>query len=263
MARDLFQGTVPYYVRYRVPYPEELLTRIRDRAAISGDGCLLDLGSGTGEIALRLAPHFRAVTAVEPDEAMRTAGIQKMQDQQIRNVEWLPQMAEEFTAGDDTFELVSIGAAFHWMDRPRLARRIREWLVPGQPLVILGYTSIWSGTAEWLRLVREVLQRCLGEKRRAGSGNYPELAQPHEQVLLEADFQFEEIKYQHAQEWTLADLIGNLNSTSFASPAVLGEKRQAFEADLRQTLLAYDSSGSYTEEMTFYALLAWPCRTYR
>lgn len=258
MARDLFQGTVPYYVRYRVPYPEELLTRIRDRAAISGDGLLLDLGSGTGEIGLRLAPHFRAVTAVEPDEAMRTAGIQKMQDQQIRNVEWLPQTAEEFTAGDDTFELVSIGAAFHWMDRPRLARRIREWLVPGQPLVILGYTSIWSGTTDWLRLVREVLQRCLGEKRRAGSGNYPELSQPHEEILLEVGYQIEELETRITQQWTLETLIGNLYSTSFASPAVLGEKQNAFEADLRQTLLDFDSRGTYSEEMTFYALLAWP-----
>lgn len=258
MARDLFESTVPYYVRYRVPYPAALLEQLLQWADISGEGQLLDLGSGTGEIALRLAPHFQTVTAVEPDEAMRTTGIQKMLDQQIQNVEWLSQTAEEFSAADHSFELVSIGAAFHWMNRRLLARRIREWLLPEQPLVILGYTSIWSGTAEWLPLVRNVLHNWLGEKRRAGSGNYPKLAQPHEQVLLEADFQFEEIKYQHAQEWTLDDLIGNLYSTSFASPAVLGEKRKAFEADLRQTLLAYDSSGTYAEKMTFYALLAWP-----
>lgn len=258
MARDLFQGTVPYYVRYRVPYPEALLKQILEKAAISRAGQLLDLGSGTGEIALKLAPEFQVVTAVEPDENMRNAGIQKMQDQKILNVEWLPQTAEEFSAEANTFELVSIGAAFHWMDRPLLARRMRDWLLPGQPLVILGYTSIWSGTADWLPLVRRVLHKWLGAKRRAGSGNYPELAQPHEQVLLEADYRFEEIKYQHPQHWTLDDLIGNLYSTSFASPAVLGENRNAFEADLRQTLLDYAPSGTYAEEMTFYALLAWP-----
>ncbi|QDV19973.1 ubiquinone/menaquinone biosynthesis methyltransferase [Gimesia panareensis] len=258
MARDLFEGTVPYYVRYRVPYPEALLKQNLEKAAISGTGRMLDLGSGTGEIALRLAPEFQAVTAVEPDKNMRNAGIQKMQDQKILNIEWLPQTAEEFSAEANTFELVSIGAAFHWMDRPVLAQRMRDWLLPGQPLVILGYTSIWSGTADWLPLVRGVLHKWLGEKRRAGSGNYPELSQPHEQVLLEAGYRFEEIKYQQPQHWTLDDLIGNLYSTSFASPAVLGEKRNAFEADLRQTLLDYDSSGTYAEEMTFYALLAWP-----
>lgn len=258
MARDLFQGTVPYYVRYRVPYPEELLTQIRDRAATSGDGLLLDLGSGTGEIALRLAPYFREVTAVEPDPAMRSAGLMKMREQQIENVSWRSETAEVFSADEKTYELVTIGAAFHWMDRGLLARRIRGWLRPGQPLVILGYTSIWSGTADWLPLVRKVLQRCLGEKRRAGSGNYPELSQPHEEILLEADYQIEELKTRITQQWTLETLVGNLYSTSFASPAVLGEKRSAFEADLRQTLLDFDSRGTYSEEMTFYALLAWP-----
>lgn len=258
MARDLFQETVPYYVRYRVPYPEELLTRIRDRAATSGDGLLLDLGSGTGEIALRLAPHFREVTAVEPDPAMQSAGLTKMREQQIENVSWHSKTAEAFSADEETFEMVTIGAAFHWMDRGLLARRIRDWLRPGQPLVILGYTSIWSGTTDWLRLVREVLQRCLGEKRRAGSGNYPELSQPHEEILLEAGYQIEELETRITQQWTLETLIGNLYSTSFASPAVLGEKQSAFEADLRQTLLAFDSRGTYSEEMTFYALLAWP-----
>lgn len=258
MARDLFQGTVPYYVQYRVPYPEELLTRIRDRAAISGEACLLDLGSGTGEIALRLAPHFREVTAVEPDPAMRSAGLTKMREQQIDNVSWRSETAEAFSADEKTFELVTIGAAFHWMDRGLLARRIRGWLRPEQPLVILGYTSIWSGTTDWLPLVREVLQRCLGAKRRAGSGNFPELSQPHEQVLQEAGYQIEELETRITQQWTLETLIGNLYSTSFASPAVLGEKRSAFEADLRQTLLDFDSRGTYSEEMTFYALLAWP-----
>lgn len=258
MARDLFRGTVPYYVRYRVPYPGPLLAEIRTKADLSGQGALLDLGCGTGEIALHMAPFFRDVTAVDIDPEMLAAAKQKAQKRGIHTIQWRNQSAEQFSADADSFELVTIGAAFHWMDRRTIAERVKEWLLPGKPLVVLGYTSIWSGTAAWLPLVRTVIKKWLGEKRRAGSGEYPDALDPHELVLINAGYRLEEIKHPHSQTWTLDELIGNLYSTSFASPAVLGNKQPAFEADLRKTLLDYDHSGLYQEEMTFYALLAYP-----
>lgn len=256
LNRHLFQGTVPYYARYRVPYPQALLSQVCEQAQLTGAGRLLDLGCGTGELAIRLSPRFQEVTAVDPDAEMLSAAQQKAHENQVTNIQWLHQSAERFSAEPNSFELVTIGAAFHWMDRPSMATRIRSWLQPQQPLVILGYTSIWSGNADWHPLVRTVLKRWLGEKRRAGTGEFNELAGPHELVLLDAGYQLQEIIYEHPQAWTLDDLLGNLYSTSFASPAVLGEKRADFEADLRATLLNYNPSGVYQEQMTFYALLA-------
>jgi SAM-dependent methyltransferase len=258
VTRDLFRGTVPYYIRYRVPYPDPLLTQILERAGVSGQGHLLDLGCGTGELALRLAPSFRETIAVDPDQEMLAAAKQILHELKIPNIQWRNQRAEQFSADADSFELVTIGAAFHWMDRPAIAERVRDWLQPGQPLVVLGYTSIWSGTADWQFLVRSVIQKWLGEKRRAGSGEYNDRLEPHELVLIQARYTLEEIEYQQPHTWRLDELVGNLYSTSFASPAVLGERQPAFEADLRKTLLEYDSSGIYHEEMKFYALLAHP-----
>lgn len=258
MTSDLFQGTVPYYIRYRIPYPAPLLTQIVEDCKPSGKGKMLDLGCGPGELALRLSPEFQEVIALDSDQEMLSAARKQAHAQSIKNIHWINGKAEEFEADADSFELVTIGAAFHWMERQKLARHIRNWLLPGQPLVILGYTSIWSGTADWLSVVRNVVKKWLGEKRRAGSGAYIDPAQPHEFVLLEAGYTLEEINYRQTQEWTLDKLIGNLYSTSFASPAVLGENRPAFENDLRKELLKYDSSGIYTEQMTFYALIARP-----
>ncbi|WP_417385537.1 class I SAM-dependent methyltransferase [Gimesia sp.] len=258
MDRHLFEGTVPYYVRYRVPYPEALLSEVCEQAQLTGRGKLLDLGCGPGELAIRLAPRFQEVTAVDPDAEMLAAAQQKAREQQVSNIQWLNQSAEQFSAEPDSFELVTIGAAFHWMERQVMAPRIQSWLQAEQPLVIMGYTSIWSGNADWHPLVREVVKRWLGEKRRAGSGEFNNLAAPHEQVLIDAGFKLEEIKHEYLQTWTLDDLLGNLYSTSFASPAVLGTKRADFEADLRTTLLDFNPGGTYEEQMTFYALMAFP-----
>ncbi|WP_417376601.1 class I SAM-dependent methyltransferase [Gimesia maris] len=258
MNRHLFEGTVPYYARYRVPYPQALLSQVCEQAPLTGSGRSLDLGCGTGELAIRLASRFEEVLAVDPDAEMLAAAQQKAREQQATNIQWRNQSAEQFSAEPDSFELITIGAAFHWMDRPVMAPRIRSWLQPQQPLVIMGYTSIWSGNADWHPLVREVVKRWLGEKRRAGTGEFNNLAAPHEQVLIDAGFKLEEIKHEHPQTWTLDDLLGNLYSTSFASPAVLGTKRADFEADLRTTLLDFNPNGTYEEQMTFYALMAFP-----
>ena len=112
MDRHLFEGTVPYYVRYRVPYPEALLSEVCEQAQLTGRGKLLDLGCGTGELAIRLAPRFQEVTAVDPDAEMLAAAQQKAREQQVSNIQWLNQSAEQFSAEPDSFELVTIGAAF-------------------------------------------------------------------------------------------------------------------------------------------------------
>ena len=258
MSKNLFQGAVPYYTRYRLPYPEPLLAEIRNRANISGEGRLLDLGCGTGEIALPLASFFQQVVALDIDSEMLAAAMQKTDALGVQNITWFNESAEQFTSASNSFELLTIGAAFHWMDRETIAKKAQKWLLPGQPLVALGYTSIWTGTTDWHALVRNVIQKWLGPKRRAGTGKYDDALDPHELVLINAGYTLDEIEYQHSHTWKLDELIGNLYSSSFASPAILGDHKNAFEADLRKTLLDYDSSGMYQELMTFYAIIAYP-----
>ena len=66
---DLYQGTAGHYDRYRLPYPEAMIADLIQRAGVSGDGRLLDLACGTGQLAFPLRPWFSEVWAVdrEPD----------------------------------------------------------------------------------------------------------------------------------------------------------------------------------------------------
>ncbi|WP_339677008.1 methyltransferase domain-containing protein, partial [uncultured Gimesia sp.] len=107
MSRDLFQGTVPYYARYRVPYPQPLLSQVCEQAQLTGTGRLLDLGCGTGELAIRLAPRFQEVIAVDPDAEMLATAKQKARDQQVPNIQWRHHSAEQVTAEPGSCELVT------------------------------------------------------------------------------------------------------------------------------------------------------------
>ena len=72
---NLYRGTAQDYERFRVPYPQAMIDEVLDRAQASGEGRLMDLACGTGQIAFAVASRFAEVWAVdqEPDmiEAVR------------------------------------------------------------------------------------------------------------------------------------------------------------------------------------------------
>ena len=223
MDSRLFASTASYYSRFRVPYPDELLSRVRNAANLTGHGHLLDLGCGTGEIAMRMSPYFNAVTAVDVEQEILQEAHIGATKVGCNDIQWRLCRAEEFESPSQTFELVTIGAAFHWMDRSVVARRCRGRLAErGHPLVILGSNSIWTGSADWQEIVRGVIRKWLGDVRRAGGGHFKNSSERHEAILQTEGFEIEEHTSQVTHTWTLDELIGYIHSTSFGSHAVLG-----------------------------------------
>jgi ubiquinone/menaquinone biosynthesis C-methylase UbiE len=70
----LFRGAAAYDARYRSGYPAELLARVADRAGLDGTGRLLDLGCGTGNVAIPLAAYVEEVVAVDVEPEMLVRG---------------------------------------------------------------------------------------------------------------------------------------------------------------------------------------------
>jgi SAM-dependent methyltransferase len=66
---DLFRGKAEYYDRFRLSYPDALISDLVRRTGASGQGRLLDLACGTGQLAFALRSSFAEVWAVdqEPD----------------------------------------------------------------------------------------------------------------------------------------------------------------------------------------------------
>src|ERR1700755_2884135 len=71
--RPGFHGTVAFYDRYRLAYPQRLVERVIGLAGLKPGDAVLDLGCGTGMLAIAFARVGMAVTAMDPEPEMLAA----------------------------------------------------------------------------------------------------------------------------------------------------------------------------------------------
>src|SRR6185437_675545 len=116
---DLFAGTAAYYARYRPGYPEAFLRHVVEHFGLDGTGRLLDLGCGTGQLALPLASHVSEAIGIDPDPAMLAEAAAAAERSGIRNVRWLLGSDRDLDRLQDAIgqpRLVTMGRSFHWME---------------------------------------------------------------------------------------------------------------------------------------------------
>lgn len=124
--------------RYRPPYPPETYG-IVERLLGPPPRHVLELGAGTGDFTIGLAPRVDRLIAVEPSRAMLERGRDRVQAVSP-NVEWLAVAAEEFAFGRPLSAVVA-AEAFHWLDWDRVMPRIAGSLAPDRHL------SWWSASS--------------------------------------------------------------------------------------------------------------------
>ena len=260
-AADLYRGSAAYYDRYRLPYPDALLTDLIARAEVSGRGRLMDLACGTGQLAFALRQWFSQVWAVDQEPDMVELVRAKATAARAQNVVPVVSAAETLEAEREYFELAVIGNAFHRLDRDLVAGRILEWLKPGGFLALCWSTGPWTGDQDWQRALQATLDRwqtALGAQSRVPAGwDLSRQRRPDAEVLSDAGFEVSgrrEFAVEH--RWSLPELAGYIRSTSFLPAAVLGDQAAAFDADLAANLGPRSQDGAFTETVSFACELA-------
>jgi SAM-dependent methyltransferase len=118
-----FGNAAADYERGRPGWPAE----IAEVGGLPRDAHVLDLGAGTGKLTRVLAHRFARVSAVEPDDAMRTL---------ITGVDAVEGSAEAIPLPDGSVDGVFCAEAFHWFDWPLALREIARVLRPHGVLVL-------------------------------------------------------------------------------------------------------------------------------
>jgi SAM-dependent methyltransferase len=246
--RDLYRGTAAHYDRFRPGYPDRLINDLSVRTMADGQGRLLDLACGTGQISFALYGHFAGVLAVDQEPEMVAFAERKAAAAGIGNIRFAACSAESLVLPDGSFDLVAIGNAFHRLPRAAVAAHALRWLRPGGHLALLWGGSPWAGAAPWQAATAAVMERW---QARTGLGDRvpasycgDRAARPDADVLREAGFGLvRNYEFLVDRVWTPQEVTGYVFSTSVLSRVALGALADDFAADLRRELLGCEPSG--------------------
>src|SRR5215472_19036973 len=95
-----FATTVPYYSRYREPYPRAFFETIAERLNFTGRERLGDIGCGPAPLAIGFAGYVGSCTGVDPEPAMLAAAREQAAQAGVRlalieaRIEHLPELSE-------------------------------------------------------------------------------------------------------------------------------------------------------------------------
>jgi ubiquinone/menaquinone biosynthesis C-methylase UbiE len=113
--------------------PEEELALLRD-CGLGAGTTLVDLGAGSGVLAVAAAPHCRRVVAVDPSPAMLAVARRQVAAEGLRNVELVEAGFLGYEHHGDPPQLVHSRNALHHLPdfwKALALVRVRELLAPG------------------------------------------------------------------------------------------------------------------------------------
>ncbi len=230
-SQDIFKSTSVYYARYRLGYPQELISYLKKELTLDGTGTLLDLGCGTGQLALQLSPFFKDVDAVDASSEMIDQGRVAAATKAILNINWYVQRAEDInrlTNEAVLYDTVTIGNAFHHMDR-EVTLKLLDNLVKDHGCLVILYSgeSLRNRNTPWKKRLAELIEKYVGEKEQVQKMIAIQEKKNDREILKQSTFS--DVRYfQHTYPlvWTMDSILGHLYSTSYCSTEVLGNKNK-------------------------------------
>ena len=265
---SLYAGSAAYYTRGRIAYPPDLADALATELGLDGSGRLLDVGCGPGSLTLPLAGSFEQAVGLDADPNMIEEARRLATDAGIHNVRWLHLRAEELPADLGTFRLVTFAQSFHWMDRPRVAAAVRGMVAAGGACAHVHATT-HQGVEGAVALphprpphsaIADLVREYLGPVRRAGRGNLADgTASGETEIYRAAGFTGPrriELPGRVVNR-TADDVVAGVFSLSSSTPNLFGDRRTAFEADLRELLADAGPSGTFSEQTREVAVDIW------
>ncbi len=259
---DLFSGTADYYARYRLPYPATVFDLLINRFRLNQSSKVLDVGTGPGQLALPLAEYCAEVVALDVNLEMVKIGARLAQPPAQAKLRWLVSAAEALPFNAARFQLVTIGGAFHWMERTVVMRELWPLICPGGGIALLGVSDFLRATEPWTAVISATVQEWLGPERRAGaslhSATHASNHRPFAEILAEGGFaEVADWREYFIHEWSPEAIIGYLYSTSYCNPRLLGAGKAAFEQTLRARLLAIAPTGRLQQRVCVDLTMGW------
>jgi SAM-dependent methyltransferase len=250
-----FETAAAYYVHGRPPYAAQLIDRVAARLELESGHRLLDLGTGSGEVAIAFARLVGEVVAMDPEPAMLRLAEQRAADAGVR-----VQLVEGNSYGLDAslgrFRLVTIGRAFHWMDRAKTLEALDGLIEQGGTVALFSTRRIPAPETAWSIEYDHLVDQYRTADATRQIRNSPEWA-PHESILLHSVFsRVDRIGIVEHRSTPLEHLVARALSYSGNSPSQLGERARTLQQAVRAHLESLPGNKLFPEIIESEALLA-------
>lgn len=199
--KDHFSSHAAAYAAYRPAYPPALAAWLAGIAPVTGDA--LDVGCGSGQLALLLAQHFRQVIATDPSARQIASAAPHPR------IDYRVAPAEASGLPDASIDLLTAAQAAHWFDLPAFFTETRRLLRPGGVVALISYAGMeHRGPIEPIveRFRLETLEDYWPPERAMVENGYSDIALPFAPITP-PEFAIE-------LSWPLATMIGYLDTWS-------------------------------------------------
>lgn len=244
-----FAGTVAYYDRYRLAYPDRLIARVIGLAGLKPGDPVLDLGCGTGMLAAAFALAGMTVTAMDPEPEMLDAARSRALTAGTA-MTFFQGGSQDLAGSMGPFRLVVMGRAFHWMDRAATLSMLDKMVTPDGGVALFHDAHPPVAENGWFKILCAVQAAYRRGRRNTGHKRY-------EPFLFASAFrEIDSLSVTIRQALTVDDIVGRAFSMSATSPRNLGAAREEFVQHLSSALRELSPDGKFTEVAELVAVLA-------
>lgn len=227
-----WSGTLQFR-RYREPFFPEFFARATAAIGLNGSQALIDLGCGTGRIALGLAPHTWRLVGVDAELPMLEQARREAARRDIA-IELVHSPIEDFDAGGERFECATLGNV-HWWLEPEKTHRLLDRLLgeSGKVFICTALPLYDAQTTPWLSVFLDL-------RRRANPFDYGRTRLSAEEFMQGSPFVAEvNVVHAAAAHVPVEHLVRRALGYHPTSPQALGEQTGQFAEQLRRALQPY------------------------
>ncbi|HEY0678255.1 MAG TPA: class I SAM-dependent methyltransferase [Chitinophagaceae bacterium] len=203
MAKDLFSKQAAGYSKWRPGYPASLIEYIV--SFVNHRKIAWDCATGNGQAAVLLAEYFDQVFATDLSESQLNYA------KPHPRIIYSQSPAEHTLFSENTFDLVTVAQAYHWLDHEAFCKEVRRVCKSGAVAAVWGYGLCKSSRTDindrFNAFYKDVTGPYWDPARHYVDEEYRTVRFDFEEIPVQKTFSIQAI-------WTIRDLEGYLGSWS-------------------------------------------------